>query len=76
MTTNKTITIMEITLIGFDRNFYDDSIKNLSFQMCEKLSYMDKEHVLKSSATNEMELEETYNNYVGNHIVRAFILKK
>jgi len=67
---------MEITLIGFDRNFYDDSIKNLSFQMCEKLSYMDKEHVLKSSATNEMELEETYNNYVGNHIVRAFILKK
>lgn len=67
---------MEITLIGFDRNFYDDSIKNLSFQMCEKLSYMDKEHVLKFSATNEMELEETYNNYVGNHIVRAFILKK
>lgn len=67
---------MEITLIGFDKDFYDDSVKNLSFQMCEKLSYMDKEHVLKSSVTNERELEETYNFYVGSHIVRAFILKK
>lgn len=67
---------MEITLIGFDKDFYDDSVKNLSFQMCEKLSYMDKEHVLKLSVTNERELEETYNIYVGSHIVRAFILKK
>lgn len=67
---------MEITLIGFEKDFYDDSMKNLSFQMCEKLSYMDKEHVLKLSVTNEKELEETYNIYVGSHIVRAFILKK
>ena len=67
---------MEITLIGFDKSFYDDSVKNLSFQMCEKLSYMDKEHVLKFSVINERELEDTYNNYVGNHIVRAFNLKK
>lgn len=67
---------MEITLIGFEKDFYDDSMKNLSFQMCEKLSYMDKEHVLKLSVTNEKELEETYNIYVGSYIVRAFILKK
>lgn len=67
---------MEITLIGFDKDFYDDSVKSLSFQMCEKLTYMDKEHVLKLSVTNERELEETYNIYVGGHIVRAFILKK
>lgn len=67
---------MEITLIGFDQDFYDDSVKNLSFQMCEKLADMDKEHVLKISVSNERELEDTYNSYVGNHIVRAFILKK
>lgn len=67
---------MEITLIGFDKDFYDDSVKNLSSMMCEKLVFMDKDHVLKLSVTSESELGETYNRFVGGHIVRAFILKK
>jgi hypothetical protein len=43
--------------------------------MCERLVFLDKENTLKISATDEGELEESYEHFGEKYIVRAFFNK-
>lgn len=66
---------INIILIGFSKEIYDKSIENLTYPMCERLVFLDKENTLKISATDEGELEESYEHFGEKYIVRAFFNK-
>lgn len=63
---------INITLIGFSKEIYDKSIENLTYPMCERMVFLDKENTLKISVTDEGELEESYEHFGEKYIVRAF----
>ncbi len=63
---------INITLIGFSKEIYDRSIENLTYPMCERMVFLDKENTLKISVTDEAELEESYEHFGEKYIVRAF----
>lgn len=63
---------MDIVLIGFTTDSYDDSVYQLSENMCEKLVYMDDSHTLKICVKSERDLEEAFNKFGEDYRVRVF----
>ena len=63
---------MDIVLIGFMTDSYDDSVYQLSEKMCEKLVYMDDSHTLKICVESEKDLEEAFKQFDEDYYVRVF----
>lgn len=63
---------MNIVLIGFMTDSYDDSVYQLSETMCEKLVFMDDDHTLKVCVDSEKSLETAFIKFGEDYRVRVF----